>query len=225
MCGTCTVLRWHEQANARDFLMVWETRGPVWPPEEPPDDPLVEEYRAMYALLLFRLQAMDSRLPLATAGLGGYLTAIATLDGGASLAFHLAAPLTLLWFTTSTAGHARSKADVLGRLREIEDALNRRANASLARFQSCQYMRYGSAIGRTGTSAMISVFGGAAVCLASSTLLVDLTSPLKLLYLLYAGMMTVIIGRTCWRVVYPRESAPHPGVRTATQSDVSSVCT
>lgn len=172
----------------------------------------------MYGLLLFRLHAMDSRLPFATAGLGGYLTAIATLDGAAALAFHAAAPLTLHWFAASTASHARSKADVLARLREIEAALNQRARSPVVRFQTRQYARYGAAIGRTGTSAMLSVLGSVVVCLVSSVALIDLTGPLKAAYAGYAGVVGLLVGRTCWRAAYPRESAAHPPPRTGTRS-------
>src|SRR6185295_4607858 len=85
---------------------------------------LLEEYRALYSLLVFRLGAMEQRLPALT----GFLSA---LLGGSSIVpiegrplVFVGLPIALLRLVHSTLAHARSKQDVKLRLDEIERVVN-----------------------------------------------------------------------------------------------------
>lgn len=96
---------------------------------------LLEEFRALYALLSFRLAAVERSLPVA----GGTLAAI--LSGSTSLAHEaqrvvlLAMPAALLWLMRTTCAQARSKEDVIRRIAELEGAVNRIAGEELLAFQ------------------------------------------------------------------------------------------
>lgn len=127
---------------------------------------LTEEYRALYQLLLFRLRAMDQRIPAAGGALGVVLGSVPALPPETQLLFLAGIPSCLSWIVATTLGHARSKEDHLRRIDEIERLVNRIAGEELMVFQSQHPNRRGVTAGRTGTAAMLAV---GAACLTALT--------------------------------------------------------
>lgn len=118
---------------------------------------LVEEYRAMYGLLSFRLAAVDQRLPLVGGALLGVLGTVSSLPSAAQSGVLLAMPMALAWLLRMTVFHARSKEDVLRRIDEIERHVNQIAGEELLAFQSRHPSRARTISGRTGMGTVWSV--------------------------------------------------------------------
>jgi hypothetical protein len=159
---------------------------------------LLEEYRALYRLLTFRLGAIDRRLPVAGGTLGALLGATTAMPPDTKLAFLLGLPVALLWLLLSTVQHARSKEDHLRRIDEIERLVNRLAGEELLVFQSRHPNKQGTTAGRCGFGAVLSVLSTCSLMLAACCFLVSTPPgllPLSgiLAYYLYnaciAGMM------------------------------------
>lgn len=118
---------------------------------------LLEEYRALYGLLSFRLAAVERSLPVA----GGTLAAI--LSGSPSIPIEarrvvlLAMPVALLWLLRTICAHARSKEDVLRRIDEIERLVNQLAGEELLAFQSRHPNRRRVVGGRSGRTTILGV--------------------------------------------------------------------
>jgi len=123
---------------------------------------LLEEYRALYTLLTFRLTAMDRRLPAIGDTLAGILGSTTAMPNQTRLAFLLGLPIALLWLFLSTVQHARSKEDHVRRIDEIERLVNRLAGEELLVFQSRHPNKARHRGGRTGFG---SVFAVLTVCL------------------------------------------------------------
>ena len=123
---------------------------------------LLEEYRALYSLLTFRLTAMDRRLPAIGGTLAGILGSTTAMPDQARLSFLLGLPIALLWLFLSTVQHARSKEDHVRRIDEIERLVNRLAGEELLVFQSRHPNKARHPGGRTGFG---SVFAVLTVCL------------------------------------------------------------
>lgn len=113
-------------------------------------DILLEEYRALYGLLQWRLAAGDRRLLISGALLTGALTAICSLDAVTAQLLLWGLPVLLWVIVSATAGHARSKEDLLRRIDEIERHINLLAQADLLAFQSRRRQRDRVVGGRTG---------------------------------------------------------------------------
>jgi len=97
---------------------------------------LLEEYRALNALLTFRMTAMDRRLPVAGGLFALLLGSMSSLAGETRLWLLLTLPLGLMWLVITTANHAKSKEDHLRRIDEIERLVNAIAGEELMAFQS-----------------------------------------------------------------------------------------
>ena len=123
---------------------------------------LLEEYRVLYALLTFRLTAMDRRLPAIWGTLAALLGSTTAMPDPIRLAFLLGLPVALLWLFLSTVQHARSKEDHVRRIDEIERLINRIAGEELLVFQSRHPNKARHTGGRTGFG---SVFAVLSVCL------------------------------------------------------------
>lgn len=132
---------------------------------------LIEEYRALYQLLLFRLRAMDQRIPAAGSALGVVLGSLPALPPETQLLFLAGIPSCLSWIVATTLGHARSKEDHLRRIDEIERLVNRIAGEELLVFQSQHPNRKGATAGRTGTAAMLAVGAACLTALAACVVL------------------------------------------------------
>lgn len=124
-------------------------------------DILLVEYGVLYSLLQWRLTASDRRLFVAGALIVGVLSAMHALNAAAARLLLWGLPVLLWVILTAAVGHARSKEDLLRRIDEIEQRVNRLAGIQLLAFQS---RRPTSTVGgRTGTQA---VNGTLALCIS-----------------------------------------------------------
>jgi hypothetical protein len=172
---------------------------------------LLEEYRQLYGLVLFRLQALDQRLALAGAGLVALLASMAVLPPPALWVLPppalwvllLAAPASMPWLLRSSLRHAQSFQDALDRIAAIEQAINTLARGQAMNFQSTHPSRRLRTGGRTGHETVEAIQGAAAVVLSSCLYLVGLADPIgpwahtgyAALIGLVAGGMLVIVHR------------------------------
>jgi len=161
---------------------------------------LLEEYRAMNALLLFRLLAIDRRLPLAGSLLTGSLAAIPTLPPMAASVILWAVPAGAVWLVANAVAHARSKEDHLHRIAELEELVNRIAGQPLMQFQSRHPSRGRFVAGRSGQSSLVGVAAAATAWLVGATYMagesVELAPAARCgfaAYVLAAGLMLVFL--------------------------------
>lgn len=136
---------------------------------------LLEEHRALYGLLSFRLSAVDSRLPVAGGTLGAVLGSFSALPPDTKLVVLLLMPPALTWLMRTTVNHSRSKEDVLRRLDEIERQVNQIAGEELLAFQSRHPNRGRNVSGRSGSSTVFAVLTCCLAGLASCGLLLCTT--------------------------------------------------
>jgi hypothetical protein len=134
-----------------------------------PVDVLIEEYRALYSVLVFRLGAMEQRVPATAAFLSAALGGTTLLPESVRPMVLIALPLVLVGFFRSTLGHARSKHDVKLRIDEIERHINRLFGQRLITFQSQHPSRDGQVAGRSGRESVLSVYFSVLALLAGST--------------------------------------------------------
>ncbi len=138
---------------------------------------LLEEYRALYSLLTFRLTAMDRRLPAIGGTLAAILGSTTAMPDQTRLAFLLGLPIALLWLFLSTVQHACSKEDHLRRIDEIEQHVNRLAGEELLVFQS-QHPNKGHPSGRTGSATVLAVLSVCLIMLGASMRMAQVPHPL-----------------------------------------------
>jgi len=124
-------------------------------------DILLEEYRSLNALLLFRLTAMDRRLPMSVGFMGAAIAALLALPPDSRAAVLIVTPPAVLWLVRTTIQHARAKEDHLRRIDEIERAVNSLAGMELLVFQSRHPNRGEVPAGRTGNAAVVATCSGA----------------------------------------------------------------
>jgi len=171
-------------------------------------DLLIEEYRALYSLLLFRLSAMEQRIPLVGGLLATILGGIPLFPAEVRVPALLGVPLALLWLLNTTVNHGRSKEDLLRRIDEIERSVNNFAGEDLCVFQS-QHPGQADAIGgRTGmgTNMIILTFcllmlGGCDFLFRSQTVSNGRASAW---YTVYVGVMAVLHIADTWRLRFYR---------------------
>lgn len=136
-------------------------------------DILMEEYKALYGLVTFRMSSLDRRVPIASAALATFLGGIAAMPPASQAIFLIGLPLAQLWLVRTTINHARSFEDVLRRIDEIERQVNALAGEPLLLFQSRHPSGGHATGGRTGAETVKTVFTssvlmlGACVYLAS----------------------------------------------------------
>lgn len=128
---------------------------------------LLEEYRALYGLVTFRMSSLDRRVPVAGATLVAFVGSVPLLPVQTAQVLLLAIPLTLIWFLRTTVNHARSFEDALRRIEHIERAVNRISESDLLGFQSRHPSRGTSIGGRTGTETIEAVVMACGLILAS----------------------------------------------------------
>lgn len=142
--------------SARDHAVTIETRIQI----------LLEEYRALYSLLTFRLTAMDRRLPAIGGTLAGILGSTTAMPDATRVAFLLGLPIALLLFFLSTVQHARSKEDHLRRIDEIERLVNGLVGEELLVFQSHHPNKARYTGGRTGFGSVLTILSTCLLMLA-----------------------------------------------------------
>lgn len=127
---------------------------------------VLEEYRALYGLLNFRLGATDRRLPATSGALAALLGGTTAMPPETQIMFLIGLPVALVWLVFTTAQHLRSKEDHLRRIDEIERLVNSLAGEKLLVFQSQHPNRERYPGGRTGFAAMLSVLTASVTMLA-----------------------------------------------------------
>lgn len=132
---------------------------------------LLEEYRALYGLLQFRLSAMDRRLPTAGGALWAALSSTPVMPPDTRQVFLIGLPAALVWLVLSTVQHARSKEDHLRRIDEIERMVNSLAGEELLVFQSRHPNRAELPGGRTALNTTVGVLAACMTMLVACVLL------------------------------------------------------
>jgi len=122
---------------------------------------LLEEYRSLNALLLFRLAAMDRRLPVSAGIITAAIASMFAVPAESRTALLFVVPSALFWLVRSTAQHARAKEDHLRRIDELERAINSIAGEELLVFQSQRPSGSRVTAGRTGGITVVAVSSGA----------------------------------------------------------------
>ncbi len=117
---------------------------------------LLEECRALYGLLRFRLDAMDQRLPLAGGVLITVLSGLLSMPSDMARVLLLALPSAIVWLGRMTVTHARSKEDVKTHIVGLEQRINEIAGQDLLAFQS-RHPGRGHVGGRTGMATVVAV--------------------------------------------------------------------
>jgi len=148
---------------------------------------LFEEYRSLYDLLRFRLEAMDQRLPLAG---GALITALGTLSSMSPETKHvllLTLPAAIVWLGRMTFAHARSKEDLKRRIDELERQINGIAGEELLAFQSRHPGAIGNVGGRTGTGTVWAVLTLCLTMLGACGYLFAATRSSRVAILSYSG--------------------------------------
>lgn len=131
----------------------------------------MEEYRALYGLVEFRMASLDRRVPAAGAVLTTFLGGVPLLPEHTGLLLLLVIPASLIWLLRTTLNHARSFEDALRRIEAIEQAVNTLAGDTLLEFQSSHPSRSVTVGGRTGTETIAAVSLASALLLAAAGVL------------------------------------------------------
>lgn len=156
---------------------------------------LVEEYRAVNQLLLFRLEAMEQRLPLTAAGIGALLLAAAALPPISQVILLIGLPFTILFWVRSILFHALSKEDAKDRIREIEQEAAVLCHGPVLRFQTKHPSATGPVGGRTAAQAIfLAVVVGSIALVVCHTLFSTLVSGDRHLLLYDFGLCLAGLG-------------------------------
>lgn len=148
------------------------TNSAQGPASAVPTDPtesvvILEEYRQVYALAIYRLTAMDTRIPIAgTLGMT-ILAAIVTLPSEMQALLLLAVPLSVAWFFRTTVQHAISFEDAIRYIACIEHHINKSHRRPLLGFQTNHPSRSRYVGGRTGAGAVGAAFTGGLLVLGA----------------------------------------------------------
>lgn len=117
----------------------------------------LEEFRALYQLAVFRLSALDQRLPLTVGTFSAVLISVQMLPEPARMLVLWATPPALVWLMRATVNHARSFEDALRRIEHLEQRVNELLGEEVLGFQSHHPSRGKAVGGRTGREAVIGV--------------------------------------------------------------------
>lgn len=132
-------------------------------PRQQQIDILLEEYRALYGLVQYRIASLERRVPVAGVAFTAVLGIANLLPDHVRFAFLVALPIVAVWFVHTTMNHVRSLEDLLRRIEAIERAVNKLAGKELLLFQSRHPSRGEFVGGRVGA--------GSANAVAYATLL------------------------------------------------------
>lgn len=156
---------------------------------------LIEEYRAVHQLLMFRLEAMEQRLPLTGAGIGALLVAVSALPWVSQVILLICLPLAVLFWTRSILFHALSKEDAKERIREIESEVAALCGEPVLRFQSEHPSATGPIGGRTAAQAIyLALVVGGSVLLTCHSLFTSIVTSERLVVLYGLGLCLTTFG-------------------------------
>lgn len=188
-------------------------------PEEVDRDAVVaalfEEYRAVYGLALFRLGALDQRIPIAGGMLAAFVGGLVALPPSSQLLLLLGLPVALIWFMRATINHARSFEDALRRIEAIGREVNRLLGHEALSFQSRHPSGNREVGGRTGRETTLAVLAATLVLLAACGyqfwMTIDLGSTAAGAYFAYlslVGLLAIIERLRLSQYLYaPRKGA------------------
>ncbi|MBL0869736.1 MAG: hypothetical protein IBJ18_04075 [Phycisphaerales bacterium] len=157
---------------------------------------LLEEYRQLYTLVAYRLNALDQRIPITTAILSTVLVSVIALPPllqGVLLVglppllqgvLLVGLPPSLVWLVRTTANHARSLEDALRRIDQIEREVNAEVGRPALVFQSSHPSRGVQVGGRTGEETVQAVLVAATVLLCGCVLILSILTANPTEYLL-----------------------------------------
>ncbi len=128
---------------------------------------VLEEYRAMYGLLMFRLDVIDRRVPAVGGTLAAILASATAMPEDTRIAFLLGLPLAAIGLIQSVCQHAQSKEDHLRRIDEIERLINALAGEVLLVFQSQHPNRRRQPGGRSGFGTVLNVLTAVLILLGA----------------------------------------------------------
>lgn len=137
-------------------------------------DALLEEYRQLYALIVYRLNALDQRIPITTAILTTVLVTVIALPPLLQGVLLVGLPPSLVWLVRTTANHARSLEDALRRIDQIESEVNAEAGRPVMVFQSSHPSRGVQVGGRTGEATVQAVLVAATMLLCGCVLILGM---------------------------------------------------
>ena len=162
------------------------------PDTEPQADQLramLEEYRCLYALALFRLEALDRRVPVAGATLAAFVGSVTALPLASRELVLVGVPAATVWLLRVTINHARSFEDALRRIEAIERQTNALLHKDVLGFQSQHPSRERSVGGRTGQETIDSVLVASLMLVAGCAYLftLDHAVPMSQFFLGYAA--------------------------------------
>jgi len=161
-------------------------------------DILLEEYRSLNALLLFRLSALDRRLPASAGFTAAVVAATLSLPQDSQIAVLVLTPFAVLWMARTTVQHAIAKEDHLRRIEQIELVVNDLAETDLLAFQSEHPNRAKIAAGRSGSATVLTTSVGSVLMLVLCVILFGTqTTPVPYrLYLVYLALvgLDVVLG-------------------------------
>lgn len=167
---------------------------------------LLHEYGCLHELLLFRLNALDRRLPTASGLLSIGLASATALPPHSQSVILVCMPIALLWLSRTTVQHAKAKEDNLRRIDEIERIVNHLCGQELMMFQSRHPNLGATPAGRSGNATVAAIAFGSLVlvilCVAMFTQRIRVV-PLEL-YLIYVavcvlGIATAPLGLANYR--------------------------
>lgn len=127
---------------------------------------LMEEYRCMYGLALFRLEALDRRVPVAGATLAAFIGSVTALPLQSRELVLIGAPVATVWLLRVTINHARSFEDALRRIEVVERRVNAAVGADVLGFQTQHPSRRRAVGGRTGRETVDAVLAAGVLMIA-----------------------------------------------------------
>ena len=180
-------------------------------------DILLVEYRSLNKLLLFRLAAMDRRLPVSVGFFALTAATVLAIPQDLRIAILLVTPLGVFWFVRTTAQHARAKEDHLRRIDEIERMVNSLVGIDLLVFQSRHPNRRTSTSGRTGqvTVTATSCSGLFMLFFCVVLFLREVSFFPVVLYLAYVAGVAFDVAYCSWRLLryrYQKDPASPPDI-------------
>lgn len=155
---------------------------------------LLAEYEAMNALLRFRLDALDRRLPLLAALVGGALAAVPTLPPLPALVFLVILPVSAGWLSCTAVSHARSKEDHLARIAALERDVNHLLGVPVLGFQSAHPSRGRVTAGRSGFASVSATAAGAVAVLVGCGGFFYVQNPLPAALIAYSIYLASVAG-------------------------------
>lgn len=178
---------------------------------------LMEEYKALYGLVTFRMTSLDRRVPIASAALATFLGSIAAVPPASQTIFLIGLPLAQVWLVRTTINHARSFEDVLRRIDEIERSVNALLGEDLLLFQSRHPSQGKATGGRTGVETVRTVYTSALLMLGACLYLASLSFEKRTLdfYAAACGLIAVHLTLSVFLLRrYRYLKVPSSGCRT-----------